>query len=248
MKKLFFLFVLFVISSHAQNEDLFESGNTAYNGGDYETAVSIYEDIIKSGETSVAVYFNLANAYYKLNRVAPSIYYYEKALQLEPNDPDVKNNLTLARKLVIDDIEEKEISGLSRLWKNMVMVLGYNQWGWMAIIFSFVFAISFAIYYYSNRSLLKRIFFSLSLFSVFLVLVFLVFAFQQKGEYSDNTYAIIFAAETAVRAEPSLRSTESFYLHEGTKIEILDTYQDWIKFELVNGLQGWIDKNDLKML
>ena len=30
------------------------------------------------------LYFNLGNANYKLNNIAPSIYYYEKALQLEP--------------------------------------------------------------------------------------------------------------------------------------------------------------------
>lgn len=247
MKKLFFLFVFFAISSQAQNEDLFEAGNTAYNKGDYEKAVSSYESIINNGETSAAVYFNLANAYYKLNRVAPSIYYYEKALQLEPNDADINNNLALARNLVIDEIGENERSGLSRIWNNMVAGLGYNQWGWAAVIFSFIFAISFAIYYYSNRSLFKRIFFSLSLFSAFLALIFLVFAFQQKGKYSDNNYAIIFAAESPVREEPTLRSSESFFLHEGTKIEVLETYQNWIKFELANGIQGWMIKDDVRM-
>ena len=39
---------------------------------------------LKSGKESAEVYFNLGNAYYKLNRVAPAIYNYEKSLQLKP--------------------------------------------------------------------------------------------------------------------------------------------------------------------
>ncbi len=246
MKKLFFLFILLGLSSPAQNTDLFESGNTAYNTGEYEAAITSYETILETGETSAALYFNLANAYYKLDRVAPSIYYYEKALQLEPNDADINNNLAIARNMVIDDMGENQVSGITRIWNNLVSVFGYNQWGWAAIIFSFVFAILFALYYFSTRSLLKRIFFSLSLFSAFLAFIFLVFAFLQRGQYSDNNYAIIFAPQTAVREEPTMRSAESFYLHEGTKIEVLETYKNWIKFELANGIQGWMNKDDVR--
>lgn len=247
MKKLIFLFILFGYISQAQNSALFEKGNTAYNDGDYETSVTSYETILEAGETSSELYFNLANAYYKLDRVAPSIYYYEKALQLDPNDADIINNLSIARNMVIDDIEEEKASGIAGIWNNLVSVLSYNQWGWLAIIFSFGFAVLFALYYFTTKSLWKRIFFSSAMFVAFLAFLFLVFAFQQKGIYKDNNYAIIFAQETPVRDEPTLRSKESFYLHEGTKIEILETYQNWIKFELPNGIQGWMNKDDVRV-
>jgi len=47
-----------------------------------------------------------------------------------------------------------------------------------------------------------------------------------------------------VRSEPNLRSNELFLLHEGTKLKVLETFQDWIKLELSNGAQGWITKNE----
>ena len=159
MKKLIFLFILFGHFSQAQNTALFEKGNSAYNKGEYEIAVTSYETILESGETSAELYFNLANAYYKLDQVAPSIYFYEKALQLDPNDSDIKNNLSIANDRVIDDIEEEQPSGLEGFWNNLVSVLSFNQWGWAAIIFSFGFAVLFALYYFSNKSLWKRIFF-----------------------------------------------------------------------------------------
>src|SRR5690606_15485144 len=102
MKKLLFIIILWTIPVSAQNESLFEKANSAYNGGAYETAISNYEQILENGETSAALYYNLANSYYKLNNLAPSIYYYEKALQLNPNDSDIKNNLEIAQNLVID--------------------------------------------------------------------------------------------------------------------------------------------------
>ncbi len=230
----------------AQNEPLFEKGNSSYNEGVYETAKISYEQILENGETSAALYYNLANAHYKLNNLAPSIYYYEKALQLDPNDSDIKNNLAIAQNLVIDDVAVQQSSGIVDIWQNSINIFGYNAWGWAAIIFSFGFAILFVLYYFSNKSLVKRVLFSFSIVCIFLAVFSMIFAFQQKGIMSNNDYAIIFSQEAPVRDEPTLRSAESFYLHEGTKVKVLETYQNWIKFELPNGLQGWMDKSEVK--
>lgn len=248
MKKLFFLLIIFVISPlFAQNEVLFEEGNTAYNEGDYATAINKYEQILENGETSSELYYNLANAHYKGNNIAPSIYYYEKALQLNPNDNDIANNLAIAQNMVVDDVEGTQETGAFRLWNEAVSSLGYNEWAWTAITFAIFFAILFLLYYLSTKSGLKRTFFTLSMLSLLATLITLTFAFQQKEQFSNNEYAIIFSGQAPVFAEPTLRGDEIFVLHEGTKIEVLETYQNWIKFELANGLQGWMDKDDVKM-
>lgn len=246
MKNLLFLLFLFTLPVPAQNESLFEEGNSAYNEGDYETAINNYEKIIENGETSADLYYNLANSYYKINNLAPSIYYYEKALQLDPNDRDIKNNLAIAQNLVVDDVSAQESSGLIGIWQNSISILGFNGWAWAAVIFSFLFAGLFVVYYFSNKTMLKRILFSFSVVCIFLAFFSLIFAFQQKEQVSNNDYAIIFSPEAPVRDEPTLRSSESFYLHEGTKIKVIERYQDWIKFELPNGLQGWMDKSEVK--
>src|SRR5690554_7793015 len=70
-------------------------------------ALPIYswKDILQNDEVSAELYYNLGNAYYRLNQIGPSIYYYEKALQLAPNDADIKNNLAFAENARIDAIE-----------------------------------------------------------------------------------------------------------------------------------------------
>ncbi|MFD2434094.1 tetratricopeptide repeat protein [Mesonia maritima] len=115
MKNLIYIFVFFffgIIS--AQNADaLFEKATAQYNDGNYDAAISSYEQILKEEKVSASLYYNLANAHYKLNHIAPSIYYYEKALQLNPNDADIKNNLEFAENMKIDAIEEVPKTGLA---------------------------------------------------------------------------------------------------------------------------------------
>lgn len=241
-----FLFFLYSLPLLAQNNSLFDQGNAAYNQGNYEEAVSSYEQILENGETSAALYFNLANAHYKLNNIAPSIYYYEKARQLDPNDSDIRNNLTIAQNMVIDEIDEEQETGISRIWNNTVSILGFNGWAWATIIFSTLFAVLFLLYYFTSKSLLKRLYFSFSSVALVCMILSLVFAIQQNNTYSNNQYAIIFSQEAVVRGEPTPRAEEIFMLHEGTKVEVLESYQDWIKFELPNGVQGWMEKNDIK--
>ena len=77
---------------------LFEQGNALYNDGNYTEAIEKYQAILKQGKHSAELYFNLGNSYYKLNNIAPSIYYYEKALQLAPDDKDILNNISFCPK------------------------------------------------------------------------------------------------------------------------------------------------------
>jgi len=96
MKKLFYILVLFTQIFWAQ--DAFEKGNALYQKGQYKEAISTYETILKSGQESAEIYFNLGNCYYKLNQVAPAVYNFEKALLLKPSDSEIQNNLAFAKK------------------------------------------------------------------------------------------------------------------------------------------------------
>ena len=86
-----YLILCFSLFGYAQSNHVFEEANGLYNDGKYSEAIEKYEEILNSNVHSAELYFNLANANYKLNNIAPSVYYYEKALLLEPNDEEIKN-------------------------------------------------------------------------------------------------------------------------------------------------------------
>ena len=114
MKKLLSVVIfLFGLVAFGQNETLFNQATEAYNEGAYQKAVDNYLEILDNGQHSAELYYNLGNSYYKLNQIAPSIYYYEKALLLRPNDEEIKNNLAYANNMTLDAIETLPETGLS---------------------------------------------------------------------------------------------------------------------------------------
>ncbi len=231
-----------------QSNALFEKANEAYNDGDYPEAVSQYTEVLKNGEESAELYFNLGNAHYKLNHIAESVYNYEKALLLNPGDKSIKNNLEFANNMVIDDIKSVPKSGLSNFITNAISIFSFNGWAWIAIIGVVVFSILFLLYYFSIASKWKRLFFTIAITAVIISFISLIFAFHLKNVTENNEFAIVFAEEVVIRNEPNPRGNELFLLHEGTKVQILSTFQDWVQLELANGSRGWTTKSSLKFI
>lgn len=249
MRKLLYI-VSFLLGfvSFAQNEIVFEQANTLYNEGKYAEAIDKYNSILESNKHSSELYFNLANAHYKLNNIAPSIYFYEKALQLSPNDKDVKNNIAFARNMTVDAIDVIPEAGLSKLIKNTTNTLNFDDWAKASVLFVFCFVILFLIYYFAYTSFKKRMAFIGSLMALFLLCVTLLFAFHKSNLDKKDRPAIVFSQESKIKSEPNLRSEESFRLHEGTKVQILDTVNNWKKIKLSDGKTGWVASEDIKML
>lgn len=239
---------LFSLIISAQDVASFENANTLYNQGKYAEAIDMYQSILDKGVHSSELYFNLANAHYKLNNIAPSIYYYEKADLLAPNDADIKNNMAFAKNMTIDAIDVIPEAGFSKLLNNISNYMSFDGWAKMAVIFVFCFVVLFLIYYFSYSSFKKRLSFIGSIASLFLICISLALAFHKYNLVQKDRPAIVFATESKVKSEPNNRSEESFRLHEGTKVQVLDTVQNWKKIKLSDGKTGWVINEDIKEL
>lgn len=250
MIKNMFYMVLFLLSTSAftQNQDLFEKANALYNNGKYAEAIDIYTQILDSGNHSADLYFNLANANYKLSNVAPSIYYYEKALQLKPNDTDLKNNVVFARNMTVDAIDIIPEVGFSKFLKSTTNTMSFDGWAKFSVGLVFCFVILFLVYYFVYSTFYKRLAFIGSITALILVFISLAFAFHKYNLDKNNTPAIVFAQESKVKSDPNVKSKESFRLHAGTKVQVLEAYNDWKKIKLSDGKTGWIADKDIKML
>ena len=140
MKKIILLLSLLSFSfGFSQNKVLFNEATEFYNNGEYSAAIENYEQIIENGEHSASLYFNLGNCYYKLNSIGPSIYYYEKALLLSPNNKEIQNNLRFAQNMRLDAIEEMPKTELSRIYNVIVGMFSSDQWAYFAVGFVFLF-------------------------------------------------------------------------------------------------------------
>ena len=251
MKKLFFLiYILFtsVVVSQKDNKALFDAANENYKLGNFQKAIDQYLKIEESKQVSSDLYYNIANSYYKLNNVANTIYYYEKALILNPLNEDASNNLEFAKRMTIDNIEELPKTFLQKIEVNYIKILSYNQWAILAVIFSFIGAILFLLFYYSTISSKKRIYFLTSVLSFVFLSISVFTSYNQYQKELNTQYAIIFASKASVNNAPTSNADEVFILHEGTKINIIDTVDNWKKIKLADGKIGWISADSLKEL
>ncbi|WP_425234965.1 tetratricopeptide repeat protein [Ulvibacterium sp.] len=234
--------------SYAQNEAIFEQATSAYNDGDYEKAINHYLEILDNGEHSASLYFNLGNSYYKINQIAPSIYYYEKALLLKPNDPEIRNNLAYAQNMTLDAIEKMPQTGFSKIYGKITGFLSFDQWAISAVVFTILFVALYIAFFYFRYASRKRIAFISGIISLIVALISMVFAFVQYNDFRKDRPAIVFSEEVIIKSEPNNRSQEVFTLHEGTKIHVLDSLNEWKKIRIEDGKTGWLMDTDIKML
>lgn len=233
----------------SQTTESFKQANELYNSGYYKEAIGQYDSILASGQHSAELYFNLANCYYKLNEVGPSIFYYEKALQLAPDDLDILNNLGYAQKMTIDAIQEVPESGVSKLLNKTLNSLSVDGWAIRCVGLVFLFVVLFLGYYLSYSEAKKRLFFVSSNVVLIALFVSLGLLFKKDSLDSNTHPAIIFVKETEIKTEPNLRSETSFTLHEGTKVLVIEDYNNvWLKIKLLNGETGWMSRSELKSL
>lgn len=229
-------------------QSVFDKGNEHYRNGNYQEAIAAYESILKGKKESCDLYYNLANAYYKLDKVGPAIYYYEKALLISPNDKDIQNNLKFAKSKAIDDIKEIPKVGFEKFVQNITSSFHSDTWAKIAVGFSMLFLLFFVGYYFSETTLSKRIYFIGMFIVPFLLLLSVLAAWFEKNQDLNERPAIVFAESTSVLNEPRNNATEAFVLHEGTKVFVLESLDQWKKIQLTDESEGWILSDAIKEL
>ena len=253
MKQVLFFFLLLALGpgllhGQATADSLFSRATDAYNEGEYQKAVDLYESILVEDLHSTALYFNLGNAHYKLGRIAPSIYYYEKALLLDPNDAEIRNNLGFAQNMTLDDIEPMPRTDLRRAYDTVLHMLSMDRWAYLGIALMFLFVIGSLFYYLLDQPNQKRISLIGALAALLLATAATAFAYLNYREYQRDQPAIIFSESLPVKTEPNPRSETVFELHEGTKVQVLDSLDSWVRLRIADGQTGWAQGNNLRLL
>ncbi len=231
----------------AQDPDsLFVQANELYRQENYTEALKAYEEIEAMDQESWALYYNIGNIHYKMNRVAPAIFYYEKALKLRPDQQDVRFNLEFANQMVLDNIEPLPRNLGQRFMDAVILKLTYETWAKIAVGLAFLFALLFLMYHFSYSTGKKRFYFITSIITVILVTTSVFFAFRNQLYVKNNREAIIFATEAEVMNAPTTTSETYFELHEGTKVTVLESLDNWKKIRIADGKIGWIEEKDLR--
>lgn len=249
MKAVTYIFVFVMsFSIWAQNDSIFKKANDAYADANYQEAQRLYQNILKNGEASSELYFNLGNTYYKLEDLANSIYYYEKALKLNPEDESIQNNLGFAERMRLDKFENIPDSEVDKTFEDFINTFSIDSWSILGISFLFLAALSFGVFLIFKRTLIKRIAFGICIAFILVSAGCFTMAQTQLQHDKSSVYAIIFQEEKKLFEEPNTKSSTLFQLHEGTKIKILDQFRSFYKIELPDGTIGWMTTENIKKI
>ncbi len=226
----------------------FEQANKQYTEGNYQEAVATYEDILKSGMQSPALFYNLGNAYYKSGQLPEAILNYERALLLAPQDRDIRYNLKLAYSQTADKIEEVGTFFLAEWVQELRSSNNSDGWALYALIAFSLFLLALGLYFFSRNIGVKKLAFALALIFVIASGLSYAFAARQKERLIERTHAIVFAPSVTIKSSPDTSGNDLFVLHEGTKVKLISKIGEWWNIEMQDGSEGWIHEGDVEVI
>lgn len=218
--------------------------NALYQEGNYEGASVIYERMAESGLSSAALYYNLANAYYKLNKVGPAILNYERSLKLSP-DATTMDNLALARQRIIEPIQGTRPIFFVRWWTALNTGLSPNLWAGLALFF---FIVPIALLYLrlggSKKIPYWGRWFAASLA---LLLVASIFALSSYWAVFEQKEAIVLHG-SALLEKPEIAAKPLIKIPEGTCLQVHKEENGYWLVSLPNGRRGWVGKSTASII
>jgi tetratricopeptide (TPR) repeat protein len=242
------LSLAFSVKVYAQQdaERWFEQANAAYNAGSYDTALMLYDQVVATELESVPLYFNMGNAYYKMREYPMAIYYYEKALKIDPSNEDVRTNLAIANLAIVDKIEEVPQSFIVKGWNGLKNAFSGQQWTMLSLVAFALLLVSAFLFLRARRMGMRKLGFFMGLVMLLVFALSVIFAAQLKQASMTEDQAVIMAPTVTVKSTPNEVSVDLFVLHEGTKVEILDHADGWNKIKIGNGSIGWLQADYMR--
>jgi tetratricopeptide (TPR) repeat protein len=247
MNRLYIIFLYVALFQHSMYSisDIQKQAEKAYSEKNYTKAIEFYNSLKNDEGTSYKLHYNLGNSYYKNNQIGLAIYHYELANKLMPNQPDITNNLIIANTKVIDEIQGKDNFFINVIKTGIVHLMQPSQWAIINIISLALTLLSVFIFMFTSQTTIKRIcFFATLLFSLTTVLTY-IFGQNALKQSAENQFAIILKKETKVFKEPNENSISNFSLHEGTKVKVIESLENYVNIRLDNGNEGWIKEEHL---
>lgn len=229
-------------------EELWASAGAAYSAEDYASAIASYSIIEDKGLSSAALYYNIANAYFKSEQIAKAILYYNRALRLDPSDEDIRHNLEYAEQQTRDSIERIPEFFLTEWMRSLRQTMGGDVWTILSLVALALMLAMALVYLLAQRlSLRKAGFYMMAVFALLFVLA-TAFAWSARSEMVGERDAIIMSSSVAVKSSPDRSSTELFVLHEGTKVRTGESVDGWVEIRISDGRKGWIETSRMERI
>ena len=206
-------------------DDMFAKANTAFAAGQFKSAIQQYQAVVRSGEWSPNLFYDLGNAYFRDSDFGRAILNYERALQLDRNHPEADANLRIAR----DQTHALELA--AKPFENYLNFVGANS-----------FAILAAILFWGTIILLILRRRKLVWMTIGLILTAScgLAAYKLETGTRGQAVAVVVGDNIEARVATADSAKSVLALPPGSEVMILQERGDWSYAALPNNLRGWI--------
>lgn len=238
-----FLTILFSLATVSLNAEDMNEASALYAKGNYAEAATLYEQILEdpslARQSRATVLYNLGNARFKQGELSQAILAYERSLRLNPRDKDAQYNLEFARTQIIDNIEDNRAFFFSSWAKAVRDTLTEETWQMISLV-SFILMLTGILLFLLGRTIaLRKASFHLAWILLIVCIVSGLNAGSLHRRDSQQREAIITQGVLNAKSSPDRSGTDLFTLHEGTKVEIMETLGEWCNIRVGNN-EGWI--------
>ncbi|HUX85097.1 MAG TPA: SH3 domain-containing protein [Chitinophagaceae bacterium] len=217
---------------------LFNQATILYGRQQYGAAATLFDSLIRQGYQDPVVYYDAGNAFYQSGHLGSSIYYLEKARALDPGNPFIKSNLLYIRQHLADHVESLPTLFFV-LWKQQLTdLVPANGWVILSLILFWLLVGAIGIRL-TRKDHSLWVNWGIGILACLLAISFSS-AISRYLQVTSPGFAIVMETEVPVRNAPDPGSPDAFEVHEGLKVQVLDTAGSWDQIKMEDGRTGWV--------
>ena len=255
MNKIYITLLLLFFASTISANSLTHQADSAYTEDNFVEAISLYNKIIQEEGTSSLLYYNLGNSYFRSGKLGKAIICYERSVILDPSNEDAITNLNFVRSQITDKPGDNG-TWISNTINELRTSTHANTSAVLALVSFILLMCSIIIYIYSSKVRIRKLGFFSAVTLLFCSIITNIFAYKAAKIACTHNMAIVIEPSTILSTSPRVpkdRTEEALLLHEGTKVEILDsicnsTSDKWYDVKVDNSHRAWINADAVEII
>lgn len=236
--------------------DYDQQADSAYAADNFALAEELYLKAAGEQGTSSTLFYNLGNTYYRQGNLGKAIVNYERALKLDPSNADARANLEFVKGKITDKAPDSS-SVIGKAIDTVINAFHADAWAWIALAMFTLFIGAAAAYLFSEAILIRKTAFFGGLVVFVLTVCAVSVSFVAANRTGADNFAIILPPAAQLSTSPRearSQSEQAFLLHEGTKVEIIDSVSSpgeggkWLEVRVPTGERAWVKSADVERI